>query len=114
MYFFVFREQFKAISFEYIFRNGTRSIPVEVKLRQNLQLHLKFVTATLLYSIYVDRIQLDAANATANRDKIPRTNDTVLMIYKASVRRGPLAYMPKRGGMVREKDALTACSAEME
>ena len=36
MYFFVFREQFKAISFEYIFHNGTRSNPVEEKLRQNL------------------------------------------------------------------------------
>lgn len=108
MHYFLHKEQFKAISFDYIFHDGTRPDPAEERLRQNLRLHTRFVSATLLYSTYVHRIQMSSVTPNVNRDEVPGSNDAVVVNYKASVGRGPLTLIPKRlGNLPAAREFLT-------
>lgn len=68
MVLYMFASQFKALSFQFLFHPGIRQNPQEETTRQNLRLHVKFVSASLVYSIYHNRIQMDSNNPDNNPD----------------------------------------------
>ncbi|KFY12304.1 hypothetical protein V491_06844 [Pseudogymnoascus sp. VKM F-3775] len=95
MKYFIFRNQFQALKFAFIFHKATRSVPAEETIRQNLCLRVDFITATMLYTTYAHRLQVEAAKPFVNRDEIPGTNDAILVAYKLCTSRNPLAHLPK-------------------
>lgn len=56
--------QFKALSFPFIFHAAARPNLAEERIRQNLRMHIKFVSTSLVYSTYHNRIQMNASEST--------------------------------------------------
>lgn len=57
---FIFRHHFKALNFAYIFHKASRPVRLKETTRQNLRLRIDFITATMLYTTYAHRLQVEA------------------------------------------------------
>ncbi|KFY39301.1 hypothetical protein V494_04032 [Pseudogymnoascus sp. VKM F-4513 (FW-928)] len=95
MILFLFSSQFKAVSFKFIMHKGVRPDQAEEAIRFRVRMHIKFVAASLIYSTYRNRIQMNHHDKDYKPDEEPGLNETILMDYKSAVSDGPLEYVPK-------------------
>ena len=114
--FYLFRDQFKSVSFAFIFHKGERPIPAEEKLRKDLRMLLRYTTSLMIYGFLRYCIRAEEGKEDTPITRIGAGRAAVVANYRAipyhgsgrdivkSLRRLPAS--PDFEGMARRQAGL--------
>jgi hypothetical protein len=98
--YYLYSDQWKAISFDFVHHEGVQPIPVEERLRDDPQGFTKLATGIMLYDFYRYYIQVEAGRLT--EPDVEAGWDYVVVNYRAMPGWGPL------GRIIKTLDCLPA------